>query len=153
MILHRVIILFQNEYEGYHMYIPDLILFLYSKSCNTPCRQLHSNVEYNTCTNKGTIAWYSSFLPISVKLAVIWFPAYLVVWLMNVPIKGVLIGRFLSIFFSNSKEQKNKIIFHCLLWRKLACFIIEIPLEQSFRPLNYFDMKFQGDTASTAYST
>lgn len=107
-ILHRVIILFKNEYEGYHMYIPDLILFLYSKSCNTPCRQLHWNVEYNTCTNKGTIAWYSSALPISVKLAVIGFPVYLAVWLMNVPLKGVLIGRFFyRFFFSNSKEQEK----------------------------------------------
>lgn len=59
---------------------------------------------------KGTIAWYSSVLHISVKLAVIGFPVYLAVWLMNVPLKGVLIGRFLSIFlfqFQRAGEITN----------------------------------------------
>lgn len=46
-ILHRVIILFKNEYEGYHMYIPDLmILFLYSKYDN--CIQMLNIIHVQT---------------------------------------------------------------------------------------------------------
>lgn len=111
-ILHRVIYSFKMNVKVITHVCIYQTLWYYFCTANLAmphvdnCIQMLNIIHVQT---KGTIAWYSSFLPISVKLAVIGFPAYLVVWLMNVPLKGVLIGRFFFIDFSFQIPKSRRI--------------------------------------------